>query len=103
MNDFPMWKPQFSTLKQMRCDNVKTRKRVIRNAASSFIKKPKVREALFSLKGDRCYICGAKATQIDHRISAYEFAENTNLDIRELNAFSNLYPICGKCNSSKSP
>lgn len=103
MRDFPKWNPHKSTIRLMRSDDLNTRKKSVRISASNFTKKLDVREALFKLKGDKCYICGAKATQIDHKISAYEFAINTKLDIRLMNHFDNLYPICAKCNNSKIP
>ena len=103
MQDFPKWNPQKNTLKLMRCNDLNIRKKVVRNSASNFISKPNVRKALFELKGDKCYICGSEATQIDHKISAAAFASDTTLDIRQLNHFDNLYPICAKCNCSKTP
>lgn len=103
MEDFPKWKPQKRTLQMMHCDDLKLRMQIIRNAASNFISKPEVRKRLFKIKGDRCYICGNKAIQIDHKISAHRFAEDPTLNIAELNSLDNLYPICTKCNASKAP
>lgn len=102
MDDFPKWNPQKRTLRMMRCDDRSTRMLTIRNAASNFISKPDVRKRLFEIKGDRCYICGDKATQIDHKISAYRFAEEVKLNIWDLNSLDNLYPICAHCNSAKT-
>lgn len=103
MDDFPKWKPQARTIRAIKRCDLKTRKTIVRNAASNFISRPDVRNKLFEKKGDKCYICGEKATQIDHKVSAYEFAVNTNWDLSMLNSLDNLFPICKKCNSSKSP
>lgn len=103
MQDFPKWNPQQNTLRLMRSYDLNIRKKVVRNSASNFISKSNVRKTLFELKGDKCYICGAKATQIDHKISAAAFASDITLDIWQLNCFDNLYPICAKCNNSKTP
>ena len=100
-NEFPKWKPMRSTIKLFNSNDLSIRKKVIRNAASNFIKKPKVREKLFIMKGDRCYLCGKPATQIDHKISAYRFAIDKSLDIMTMNNYDNLFPVCANCNARK--
>ena len=102
-NDFPKENHHIMTLRRMTEYDFETRKKTIRNAASNFISKPKVREVVFREKGFKCYLCGDPATQIDHKISALRFAMDKRLDIRQLNSFENLFPICAHCNSSKLP
>ena len=101
--DFPRWKYQFRTEKAIGNKEFRERLRILRGAASNFTRKPAVRECIFREKGKLCYICGAEATQIDHKISVYRFAKERELDFREMNSFGNLFPICAHCNSSKSP
>lgn len=103
IKDFPKWKPHSSTLWLIRTSDSLTRKERIRNAASNFIKRKDVREALFKIKGDKCYICGAKATQIDHKVSAYRYYIDESLDLMTMNSLDNLFPICRRCNAGKQP
>ena len=99
----PKWKPQFGTLRRCRSSDFITRKKTIRNAASNYISKPDVRDYIFRVKGSLCYICGEPATQIDHKISALQFATDTTLNIWLLNSEENLFPICAHCNYVKTP
>lgn len=101
--DFPKWKPRNSTLWHIDHTDTLTRRQAIRNAASNFTKRKDVREALFRIKGDKCYICGNKATQIDHKVSAYRYYWDKSLDIRTMNSFENLFPICKSCNAGRQP
>ena len=102
-DDFPIWRPQIRLLQRvMRSSDVKRKKKYLRNTADSFIKRKDVRDYIFQHKGTSCYICGSQATQIDHKISVYRFATE-NLDIRDMNSYDNLFPICMMCNSSKLP
>jgi hypothetical protein len=48
------------------------------------------REAVFREKGDRCLICGDKATDIDH------------IDSAGSNDMSNLQPLCAGCHRTKT-
>lgn len=101
--NFPEWKIQFGTIKKLNTDDINKRKKILRNAASNFIKRKDVRNMIFSCKGNKCYICGANATQIDHKISALQFAINKKFDYTEMNKFDNLFPICASCNAAKKP
>ena len=102
-DDFPVWRPQERLLNRvMKSTDVKRKKQYQRNTADGFIKRKDVRDYIFKHKGTICYLCGAPATQIDHKISVYRFAIE-KLDIRDMNSFDNLFPICMICNSSKLP
>lgn len=102
-DDFPKHKYQWVTLRKLDYLPYSGRMKILRAAASGFTSKKAVREYIFQHKGTSCYICGGEATQIDHKISVYRFAENKKLDVLMMNSYDNLFPICKHCNSKKSP
>jgi len=98
---FPIWSCRHSTKIMLESYDRNIRKKAIRNCASSFIKRKDVRDYIFGAKGTQCYLCGSDATQIDHKIPVAWFADDRTMNLSGLNAFSNLFPICAKCNYSK--
>ena len=97
--ELPEWVTQYITEKRMQSSDTRVRMRAMRNAACGYISRKQVRDCIFSRKGDKCYMCGKPATQIDHRIPVWQFARDPkNYDYREMNYYSNLFPICQKCN-----
>lgn len=103
ITDFPEWKPRTTTRYKLKSAKLDDRKKILRNAASNFVKKKDVRDCIFLHKGNKCYLCGEPATQIDHKISAYQFAVKKEINYLKMNSFDNLFPICAKCNASKIP
>ena len=98
---FPICKYHFGTIIKMTSHDINVRKKALRNAASNFISRKDVREFIFQSKGRQCYLCGKQANEIDHKISAYQFAVNPDFDYRIMNSYENLFPICKSCNVSK--
>lgn len=102
MNDFPKWNPVFKVRQKIRSDVFSIRYNALRTSSSGFVKKANVRNRIFTEKGNKCYLCGKEATQIDHKRSVYDYAIDKNDEYCvNLNSFDNLFPICKKCNTSK--
>lgn len=98
---FPIWTCQVPTMTRINSYDIKKRKKALRESSSSFIKRKDVREYIFIEKGEKCYLCGNVATQIDHKIPVAAFAYDRKKDIKILNSYNNLFPICKHCNVSK--
>lgn len=103
ISDFPKSNMQFYTAIRLNKGEIEERKKILRNVASNFTRRKDVRDFIFNNKGRKCYICGAESTQIDHKISVFQFAINKKLDYRQMNSYDNLFPICEHCNAAKQP
>jgi 5-methylcytosine-specific restriction endonuclease McrA len=54
-----------------------------------------VRKKVFERDGDTCYVCGGKATQVDHLLPKSKYPELAL-------SLENLKPICWPCNREKN-
>jgi 5-methylcytosine-specific restriction endonuclease McrA len=78
-------------------------KRYLRGCGDNYIKRPEVREFVFSKDGYKCVDCGEKEhLQVDHIISVYRVFKD-GVDIKEVNKLDNLQTLCRSCNSRKKP
>jgi hypothetical protein len=78
-------------------------KKYLRGCGSTFVKRPEVREFVFSRDDHKCVYCGSEDNlQVDHIISIYRVFKD-GLDIRDINNLDNLQTLCRSCNSAKAP
>jgi 5-methylcytosine-specific restriction endonuclease McrA len=103
LNGFPIWNPQWGTIRKFESNDFKIRYKTLRNSSSNFIKKREVREIIAEKCNGMCNKCGCTFNlHIDHIKSVYLAAQG-KFPIDQLNSYHNLTLLCRSCNSKKTP